>query len=173
MDAFLSRFPSHPTVLDAGCGPGHQARYFDSRGATAVGLDYSSAMLREGRNNDPGLRLVQGDMTALPFPAATFDGVWARASLIHMSPETHGESLREFHGILKPGGILYAAVRQGDGDEVREELQNGVPLTRYFRFWQPEEWSTLLQSCGFDIMDRGIEDGDPEDWLWVYAKRVG
>lgn len=172
MDAFLSLLPPSPMLLDAGCGPGHQARYFQSRGAAAIGLDYSLPMLLEGRSRDPSLKLVSGSMLALPFPTGSFHGVWARASLIHMDDRAHRTSLEEFHRVLRPEGLLYAAVRQGTGEEMRRDVQSGVEMDRYFRFWQPEEWESLLQSAGFAILNRGIEAGDPEDWLWVHARRA-
>ncbi|MBW3624627.1 MAG: class I SAM-dependent methyltransferase, partial [Armatimonadetes bacterium] len=171
MDRFLAHFPPSPILFDAGCGPGHQAQYFDTKGARAVGLDYSFPMLREGRRRNPHLRLVHGDLLALPFLDHTFDGIWARASLLHMEDAAHWICLMEFHRVLRSGGILYAAVRRGDGETDRQEVQDGIELARYFRFWQPEEWHDLLRAAGFDVLDHGMEDGDPEDWLWVYARR--
>src|SRR5690242_5341804 len=93
MNSFLALLPPNPVLLDAGSGPGHQARYFASRGALAVGIDNSLPMLREGLQRDPDLALVCGDLLALPFSNRCFDGTWARASLIHLHDEALEESL--------------------------------------------------------------------------------
>jgi SAM-dependent methyltransferase len=171
MERFLSYLPPTPRILDAGCGPGHQSLYFTGNGALAVGLDYSFPMLREGKTRVSNLTLVQGDLLMLPFPPNSFDGIWARASLLHMDARSQRAALGEFHRVLREEGILYAAVRQGEGEELRTELQMGVELRRYFRFWQPGDWHRMIQSAGFTLLESGIEDGDPEDWLWVYARR--
>jgi SAM-dependent methyltransferase len=154
MDRFLAWLPPAPVILDAGCGPGHLMRYLAKDQAVCVGVDYSLSMLEEGRRRDPLLRLAAGDLLSLPFLPDSFDGVWARASLIHLDLASHREALLQLHRVMKPQGILYAAVRQGYGEERRREVQQGVPIERYFRFWQPEEWHAEIRSAGFDILEQ-------------------
>ena len=170
MDAFLALLPPHPVILDAGCGPGHQAFYFASRGAVAFGIDNSLPMLREGRRREGRLLLVQGDLLQLPLPDRSLDGVWARASLIHMDDDALRQALGETRRVLHPGGVFYAAVRQGSGEEVRRETKQGTEMARYFRFRTPEEWRSWMEAYGFEIIEQGIEEGDPEDWVWSYAR---
>jgi SAM-dependent methyltransferase len=171
MDRFRSCLPSSPQILDAGCGPGHLLRYLARNHAACVGVDYSLPMLTEGRRRDPRLPLVAGNLLALPFPNDSFDGIWARASLIHLNATDHRECLREFYRTLKPKGIVYAAVRRGEGETHRRETQQGVPIARYFRFWEPEQWHNEFASAGFELFEQGIEKGEPEDWLWVHARK--
>jgi ubiquinone/menaquinone biosynthesis C-methylase UbiE len=171
MTALMSSLPPQPVVLDAGCGPGHLARFLEARGAFAVGLDYSDPMLREGKRRRPEARLLQGDLVALPFRDRCFHGVWARASLIHLDDLAHRQALREFFRTLKTGGILYAAVRQGRGSELRSDRFHGVTVDRFFRFWEKDEWTASLEESGFAILESGLEAGEPEDWLWAYARK--
>jgi SAM-dependent methyltransferase len=171
MDRFLSWLPPFPQILDAGCGPGHLLRYLSRNDSVCVGVDYSLPMLEEGRRRDSSLPLVAGNLLALPFSSGSFEGIWARASLIHLTETEHRKCLREFYRNLKPQGVLYAAVRQGDGEEVRRETQQGVPIERYFRFWEPEPWHAELAHAGFELLEQGTEAGEPEDWLWVHARK--
>src|SRR5579872_4463972 len=113
MDGFLTHLPPAPTILDAGCGPGHQSRYFNAHGARSIGIDFSEPMLVEGRRRDPGVSLVCGDLQAVPVATASIDGVWARASLIHMDNDAVARALVEFRRVLKPAEVLYTAVREG------------------------------------------------------------
>ncbi len=156
-------------MLDAGCGPGHQAATLNRFGAEAVGLDLSHVMLVEGRRRVPGLRLVQGDLLALPFPTGAFHGVWARASLIHLTEDETRRALAEFRRVLRPGGALYVCVRVGEGDAVREETLMGVTLRRYFHFWTPHALAQAVGAAGFQLADAGDEDGEPENWTWLHA----
>ena len=57
-------------VLDVATGPGYAAAACVARGASAVGLDLSPAMLELARSLHPELELVEGDVERLPFPDA-------------------------------------------------------------------------------------------------------
>ena len=85
-------------ILDAGCGKGRFARVLN----TAVcGLDISPEMLRYVPEN---VSPVAGTLTALPFPAASFDYVYATESLEH-AVEIE-KAVTELCRVLKPGGRL-------------------------------------------------------------------
>ena len=102
-------------VLDAGIGSGAMAIAFASRCGHPVdisGIDLSSGMLLQaGRNlqelNLPA-RLLQGDITDLPFPDNAFDVVLVAHVLEHMAvPEA---ALAELCRVLRPGGALIACM---------------------------------------------------------------
>jgi malonyl-CoA O-methyltransferase len=88
-------------VLDVGCGKGRFARVLQERGATAkiCGLDISPEMLKFV---PAGIGPVAGSMTALPFPAESFDFVYATESLEH-AVEIE-KAVAELCRVLKPGG---------------------------------------------------------------------
>src|SRR2546426_3252987 len=60
-------------LLDVASGPGVVTRAAAARGARAMGLDFSRAMVELARGRNPGIEFREGDAQALPFPAATFD----------------------------------------------------------------------------------------------------
>jgi len=71
-------------VLDAGCGAGRHSRALSARGLDVIGLDLSGELLTAAAGAAPGSppdarastpRYVQGDLRALPFTNASFDGV--------------------------------------------------------------------------------------------------
>jgi len=90
-------------ILDAGCGKGRFARRLHESNALAeiVGLDISPEMLKFVPG---GIRSAAGSMTALPFPAETFDFVYATESLEH-AVEIE-KAVSELCRVLKPGGRL-------------------------------------------------------------------
>lgn len=89
--AFLGSFPEGAVLLNLGSG-------FRSspRGFTAVD--------REGY---PGVD-IRADLTSLPFPDGTIDGILCEMVLEHV-PDSDA-ALREFRRVLKPGGRAYLAV---------------------------------------------------------------
>lgn len=71
--AILERLPP-VRVLDAGCGTGFITQHL--RGEV-VGLDQSEGMLEIARERVPGATFVRGDALRMPFPADSFDRVFA------------------------------------------------------------------------------------------------
>jgi SAM-dependent methyltransferase len=97
-------------VLEAGCGIGTDAVQFVQSGANYTGLDFSPTALRlaRGRPELADVPLVEGTITDLPFPDASFDLVYSNGVIHHM-PET-GRAIREFHRVLRPGGSAIVMV---------------------------------------------------------------
>ena len=103
--------PSLPTgsVLEVGSGPGRLAVLMSHRapGLEAVGVDISPEMVERAarRVEEAGLgervRFEVGDVSALPFPDASFDGAVSTLSLHHWPDQARG--LAEIYRVLKPG----------------------------------------------------------------------
>lgn len=102
--------PPSPSVLDVGCGPGMQtlalARALDGR-ITAVDLFDEYLGQLQARAEAEGfagrIEAVQGDMSALPFPPASFDLVWSEGAAYIMG---FGNALAAWRPLLKPGGCV-------------------------------------------------------------------
>jgi SAM-dependent methyltransferase len=60
-------------VLDLACGAGRYVRELRRRGASAVGLDLSSALLAEARRVGTGEGLLRADMRRIPLRDGTVD----------------------------------------------------------------------------------------------------
>jgi SAM-dependent methyltransferase len=90
---------SQRAVLDVGCGNGRYLAELRRRGIDAVGCDLSPGMLAAAA---PHPRLVNADVTALPFPADAFDVVLALHMLYHVTDRRAAAT--EMRRVLKPGG---------------------------------------------------------------------
>lgn len=89
-------------ILDAGSGTGAAMGYL-ARYGPVTGIDLSPLAL--GYCRERGLRrLSQASVTALPFPAASFDLVTSFDVLYHRAVGDYHHALREFHRVLRPGG---------------------------------------------------------------------
>lgn len=106
-------------LLDAGCGTGRRLRSISAvssaagrRGTRrrakdpgiAVGVDLVHAMLVAGRRSEE--TLINADLLALPFKAASFDIVWCRLVLGHVA-ELDG-AYAELARVLRRGGHVVA-----------------------------------------------------------------
>lgn len=130
-------------VLDVGCGPGPDVATFSDVGYEVVGFDITADFLQEATRRIPDADFVQGDMRQFPFADAAFDGLWACASFHHVPREDALATLREFHRILRPGGDAFFSVK-------RVPLDPDEGTDRYFEYYEPDEFQSLLDRAGFD-----------------------
>ncbi len=107
-------------VLDVGCGSGAYFPYYRQRGARVTALDISPAMIAAAQEGAQDERLLVGQITALPFPDATFDVVFANHVLFFV-PDIPS-ALRECHRVLRPGGTLVAATNTADSQQALYDL---------------------------------------------------
>jgi len=100
------------TALDAGCGSGRYLRELSARGATAIGVDVSSAMIDRAREITP--RIARADLRALPFDAMTIDLVICALALGDV--DDLELALSEIARVLRPAGRVIYSVVHPDGE---------------------------------------------------------
>lgn len=106
----LARARRIERVLDGGCGTGYMARLLEERyGWRMYPVDYSPEGLAVGRSLGV-LRLVRGDIAALPFPAGTFQAAISLDVLVHFKRGEEGRAVGELARVLEPGGLLVLRV---------------------------------------------------------------
>ena len=165
---FATGLPAGALVVDLGAGPGIDAFELRRLGLRAVSLDFSMGMLRAGVEEYPGPRL-QGDARRLPFGSGALAGVWAFASLLHLSRLHAAQALADVHRTLASGGRLAVSVKEGVGCET-ETTRYGMP--RFFQYWSGPELDALLDSTGFRVIDGGTGTTPRADWLVRVAERI-
>lgn len=97
-------------VLDAGCGSGPLSAALRAKGATVIGFDSSSAMIKLARQRlGENAALHVADLSQpLPFADGAFDDVVA-SLVLHYLPDWKAP-LAELRRVLKPGGRLILSV---------------------------------------------------------------
>jgi ubiquinone/menaquinone biosynthesis C-methylase UbiE len=146
-----SRLGTGGSVLDLGCGAGLPVTdHLLGAGYLVVGLDFSMAQLRLARQRGMSAPLTQADMSALPFRAASFDGLAAYYSIIHVPREEHTTIVDEIRRVLVPGG--HALLVFGSRDLPADHDQNswfGVPM--YWSHYDAETSLALLSDAGLKV----------------------
>ena len=146
IDALLDSIPGEAPyrILDFGCGPGRDLQTLLERGHQPVGLDGTEAFVRMALELT-GAEVWHQDFLALDLPAASFDGVFANASLFHVPRQELTRVLSELHACLRPGGVLFASNPRGSN----EEGWNGG---RYGSYHDLESWSDYSLTAGFEAI---------------------
>ena len=99
------------TVLDCGCGPGSITLDIAERigSGSVVGVDFADSQIELAQEaarlrRFDNVSFQAGDVHSLPFPEDHFDRVFSHALLEHLFDPV--VALREFHRVLKPGGVI-------------------------------------------------------------------
>lgn len=161
-------------VLDAGCAAGRDSNLLSQAGMQVTGIDIAHNLLAIARKKYPQLQFIEGTFLNLPFPANSFSGIWANASLVHL--ETIAEvrkALREFHRVLKPGGVLHVFVKQGDGQTTTSVVTDAISKhERFFRWFTVVEISRLLTESDFVIdllRDTVADTAGRSEVSWIHV----
>ncbi len=107
--ALVAALPDHPApvCVDLATGTGDIAFLLAARypEGEIVGIDLTEPMLAVARRRSrfPGVRFLQGDMTATPAPASSVDIVTGSYA-VRNAPDLR-QAFEEIHRILKPGGV--------------------------------------------------------------------
>ena len=107
INAVLDELPAGGRVLDVGCGTGEQVRHCGELGFRVTGIEPSASMRAVAQRLNPGVPILDGTITRLPFQQDTFDGVLAMEVLRYLHPIDIHASYREILRVLKPGGVAF------------------------------------------------------------------
>lgn len=167
---FLSLLPkdkdTNITILDAGCGSGRDSLCFMEQGFFVEAFDASEAICRIAEQN-LGQKVACMSFEDISY-TERFHGIWACASLLHVSRRELPSAMHRLYQALKPQGILYASFKYGDGEVVRGERQ--------FCNFQEKSGKELFESAGFTVLECFVTtdvrpDHDTEKWINVVGKK--
>ena len=141
-EAMLSVLPHRPglKILDLGCGPGRDLKYFKGLGHEPIGLEGCPSFCEMARRHS-GCEVWQQNFLELKLPAEAFDGIFANASLFHVPRQELPRVLSELAAALVPNGILFSSNPRGGNQE-------GWSGDRYGTYLEWDEYSQFLEGAG-------------------------
>jgi SAM-dependent methyltransferase len=176
LDWLIEKAGAAGPICDMGCGPGQIARYLRDRGAEACGIDLSPAMVREARMLHPGIDFGVGDMLDLrDVPEASFGGIAAFYSIVHLPAPRLPQALRELSRVLRPGGPLLLAFHVGSEVVHRDEWW-GKDVDVDFFFFETADVKRNVEVARFDLEEVIERDPYPDieypsRRAYVFARR--
>ena len=167
-DEFLSRVKPAGIILDLGCGSGRDSKYFLNKGYEVVAVDGSEEICKIA-SEYTGLCVIHSTFQDYR-PDKKFDGIWACASLLHLSFDEVVEVMNRLSLCLNKGGCFYVSFKYGEFSDMRHG--------RYFTDMTKETFAQLLANVeGLKIELQKITsdvraDRVDEKWLNVYMAKV-
>lgn len=145
---FASMLPAGGAVLDFGCGAGRDAKAFLGMGFQVDAIDGSKEMCRIASMHT-GIAVKQMYFQELD-ETDRYDGIWACASILHLSSEELPDVLRKMARALKGNGIIYASFKYGSFEGERKgryftdmtENSFAKVMEGIGNLWIEEEWIT-------------------------------
>lgn len=176
----LQNAPPSPRILELGCGSGVPiTRMLLDRGAQVVGNDISSKQISMAKTRCPEATLIAGDMTALSFEPASFDGIISFYTIFHLPRAEQKGMLANIHTWLKPGGMFVFNFATVDEEEIHGEmLGHGL----FWSSYSVEDNKAMVTDVGFELLDAELleagdgklDESDPDygvTFLWIAAKK--
>jgi SAM-dependent methyltransferase len=163
-ERFLQYIPARGRILDAGSGSGRDTRAFRKLGYEVEAFD-SSPALAELSTRLTGVRTQVRNFEDFNEPAR-FDGIWACASLLHVSETDLPDVLERLSRALKTEGALYVSFKEGVGE-------TSLPDGRRFTNMSLQTLELLLQSLTAvlirEIWSYSAQSSSKESEAWVNA----
>ena len=165
----LRGLPPPYRILDFGCGPGRDLKYFKDLGHEAIGLEGAENFVEHARSYS-GCEVWQQDFLKLNLPPEYFDGIFANASLFHVPSQELPRVLQELWATLRSEGVLFSSNPRG-------ENQEGWSGERYGVYYDWQRWNELLTAARFaEITHYYRPEGLPREeqpWLASVWRKGG
>jgi ubiquinone/menaquinone biosynthesis C-methylase UbiE len=164
--ALTQRIAPRTQVLDLGCGTGVLTKALAALGHEVTGVDISQAMLDKIDTTcaSGSITLRQGDVYALPFADASFEGVITRWVVPHF--RDWPTILKEAGRVLRPGGVMVfdhtsranydLAAREGVLDHAKfgyDPRARGGDKSMFYAAASVDELQLAADVAGLELMD--------------------
>jgi len=146
-------------VLDVGCGIGGSAFFMaKSYGVDVHGIDLSKNMISIAREKLENEEVPNGvtvdfeicDATTKIFPKETFDVIYSRDTILHISDKV--ALFKLFYEWLKPDGILFITDYCSGPKPHSQEFEEYVKQRRY-HLLTTEQYGKAIEIAGFPIVE--------------------
>jgi SAM-dependent methyltransferase len=159
------------TLLELGAGTGKDSKFFQDHGLAVVCIDLAPAMIT--LCHQKGLVTAVADIGALPFPAASFEAVYAFNCLFHLPKREFPAVLRRLATILKPNGLFYIGMLGGFEYE-GVWTDDSYDPQRFFSFFTDEHLQQVVANVfsirSFKRMEVNEQTGQPQFQALVVRK---
>ena len=165
---FTNHLLPDASILDFGCGSGRDTKYFLDHGYHVKATDGSEAICKIATDYT-GIQVKQMLFEELD-DRNKYDGIWACASILHLSKEELSDIFQKMYRALKENGIIYTSFKYG----TFEGMRNG----RYFTDFTEEMFVAFIKRISGLKIEKMWITGDvregrgDERWLNILLRKT-
>jgi SAM-dependent methyltransferase len=155
-------------LLDVGCGPGHDLRFFKHQGHHAIGLDGAGSLVTMAKVWS-GCDVWHQQLTDMALPQARFDGIFCQAVLYLLPERDLPAVLGDLVHALVPGGCLFLAQPSGNTGE-----KDTVPQMKTAGDVPVDRWFAMLDRAGLgELQCHDFPEHQPtkQPWLAISGRK--
>ena len=158
-EMFLNYLGAEPgkSLLEIGCGPGHDARSFQEKGFDVFAIVNAPTMVKLCREKGVAADLL--DSYDLDQIERTFDAVFSMNCLLHIPGSDLPRILDLIRAKMNDGGLFYLGIWGGDDFEGIWEGDRYEPK-RFFSLHRPKQLLEYVQRVFTLVYYRRIEPWD-------------
>ncbi len=159
IDYFISLLKPGSQVLDVGAGFGKDVFYFNSKGLRSIGVDNCREFIKKGKKNYGNIEIIETDFLSMEFDENTFDGVWSRGSLFHISKYDFSKVIEMIRHYSKNNSVFYILMKEGN----TELVQNigSSEYKGYYALYEEKELEEIFSRNGYTI----IKNESKDNWI--------
>ncbi len=160
----LDTLNSQSSILDIGCGNGeflNRVRQFCNCRVSGVDTSENAVLCAKKQY---GLDVFHGEITSAPFEEKSFDLITAWSCIEHMN--NPAQALKKMFALCKPGGYLFIKTPNYDSFAAKlfKDKWYHLDCPRHLYIFSPSAITTLLEKCGFDVVNVCHEQSS-KGWL--------
>jgi SAM-dependent methyltransferase len=157
IEKFISLLPPNSRILDAGCGPGINAKRFVEHNHVVTGIDFSIEMIRLAKENCPGGEFQAADLKSIRLDTK-YDAVCASFVIVHLTDnETDRFLVKLPHLLTGKKPKLYLSFMAGKTPGYEKTSFSDSPI--YFNYYDVKLIKNKLAELGFTLLS-----GDEEPY---------
>lgn len=177
IDKFISLINKNGKILDLGCGPGRDLKFFQEKGLKAFGVDICPEMIAIAKKRSRLKNVYLGDMYNLPFDDNFFAGIYCCASLSHIPKKDLVTVLNEIKRVCRKNAVMFCSVKLGNREDIIQENKYGKMIKRFWAFYQVNEIKKRLNGSGFKIINYQItgpltNQPSGKGWINIFSKVI-
>lgn len=160
-DRFLKYIIPGGRIVDIGAGSGRDIKYFKDKGYAVEGIDASKEICRLASDYS-GTEVICERIQDW-HPQEKYDGIWANASLLHLSFDEIEEFVCRASDYLKPNGVIYISMKKG----IQTECDN---YGRFFTDFSEERMKQIISKSSAFVIADNWETRDQlnrKDFRWI------
>lgn len=144
INSFIKYLPNNSHILDFGCGSGRDSLSFLNLGFQVTSIDGSQELCHLA-SEYIGKKVECCNFLDFK-PTIKFDGIWACASLLHLTEEEFKFVLNNLYNSLNDNGIMYISLKINEDFSVYEG-------ERFFTFYSIKNLKDILKNLNITILE--------------------